>query len=133
MSGCNSQPELAKVTGSVLVDGQPLDQVKVSFVPDVGKGTEGYSSSAYTDETGAFELSYGRLADRPGAVVGWHRVAVQDVKSENFRGEGSPPAIRVPSNIRKSGSTPIRLEIVAGEQTVDIDLADYGVKLPRKR
>lgn len=110
-----------------MIGGEPLDEVKVSFIPDVAKGTEGYSSSAYTDQSGAFELAYGRMADRPGAVIGWHRVAIQDTKSENFRGEGSPPPIRIPSMIRKSGSTPIKIEILPGDQTVDIDIADYGV------
>ncbi|MEM1228090.1 MAG: hypothetical protein AAGJ40_20565 [Planctomycetota bacterium] len=126
LSACDSGPELAIVRGTVSDKGVPLDAVKISFIPDVSQGSDGSSSSAYTDDLGNFELAYGRLADRPGAVVGWHRVAILDAKSENYRGnDGPPPPLRIPRAIRGAGSTPIEIEVVAGEQSIDIDIADY--------
>jgi hypothetical protein len=71
IGGCSSKgPQLAEVRGKVTMDGQPLANVIVTFVPDGG----GISSSGVTDEGGTYQLAcpLGR-----GAVVGKHRVFVQ--------------------------------------------------------
>lgn len=70
-TGCGKRgPKLVDVSGTVTLDGQPLGNVIVTFVPIEG----GVSSSSVTDEAGRFRLScsLGR-----GALVGRHRVYVQ--------------------------------------------------------
>mgnify|MGYP000291886389 CR=1 FL=1 len=71
LTGCGKRgPKLVDVSGTVTLDGQPLGNVIVTFVPVEG----GVSSSGVTDEAGHFRLScsLGR-----GALVGQHRVYVQ--------------------------------------------------------
>ncbi len=71
LTGCGKRgPKLVDVSGTVTLDGQPLSNVIVTFVPIGG----GLSSSGVTDEAGHFRLScsLGR-----GALLGQHRVYVQ--------------------------------------------------------
>jgi hypothetical protein len=69
-AGCGSGgPELGTVTGTVTMDGEPLDGVLVTFVPVEG----GRAATATTDASGKYELIY---ASEKGAVVGQHRVSV---------------------------------------------------------
>lgn len=69
--GCGSSYELplADVEGRVLIDGRPLEQGQVLFVPEKGRGAH-----ASIAPDGTFTLStYG---DGDGAIVGPHRVSV---------------------------------------------------------
>lgn len=79
-SGPSDRPELAKVTGYVTLDGEPLERALVLFGPEKGR-----SSFAYTDENGYFELMY--LADTPGAIIGTHTVSI----SSGYEEEEEPP------------------------------------------
>lgn len=120
--GCDKSPELGMVRGTITLGGQPLDEVKVRFVPDPDQGMSGESSTAYTDEQGRYELAFGREAEIPGAVVGWHRVMIVDIKSENYRGPGGQPPVRVPLAMRTTSDTPLVYEVKPGEQTIDITI-----------
>ncbi|WP_144987949.1 transthyretin-like family protein [Gimesia aquarii] len=73
MSGCNQSPELGKVTGLVLVDGQPGASLVVTFQPV----KSGRPAVATTDEDGRFVLSY--TQDRSGALLGAHEVFLQTI------------------------------------------------------
>lgn len=78
MLGCGSrepQPELAKVTGIITLDGSPLSGASVSFIPKTPDAHgNGRASTAGTDEKGAFSLLYG--PGQPGAIVGEHSVQI---------------------------------------------------------
>jgi len=80
--GCGSgDPSLVPVTGIVTLDGQPLKDATIEFVPETGWGSLGK-----TDETGLYELRYRARED--GALPGKHRVRIstrieQDVDSKN--------------------------------------------------
>lgn len=71
--GCDSGPPVGLVTGTVTMDGEPLENAQVSFVPQGG----GATATATTDANGNYELY--RL-DGPGAVVGTYKVVVTTVK-----------------------------------------------------
>jgi hypothetical protein len=68
--------ELAPVEGVVLLDGSPVADAGVTFAPVDGK--LGPPAFAATDEEGRFTLV---TANRPGAVIGEHRVAISKTES----------------------------------------------------
>jgi hypothetical protein len=70
VTGCFRRgPELAPVTGTVLLDGEPLANAQVEFKPM--RGSPSYGT---TDSRGQYELRYTK--DKSGAVVGTHVVRI---------------------------------------------------------
>ncbi|MEZ6123233.1 MAG: carboxypeptidase-like regulatory domain-containing protein [Planctomycetaceae bacterium] len=67
--GKGDRPDLATVSGTVTVNGEPLSGADVIFLP-----AQGRQSYGRTDENGQFELTY--IRDTKGAVVGQHTVKV---------------------------------------------------------
>lgn len=84
-AGCtlpnSSTVQLVPVTGEVLMDGKPLADAKVLFIPqNKDLGVRFAMSHAVTDENGKFML---QLPDeRPGAYVGWHHVLISKVANK---------------------------------------------------
>ncbi|WP_425619303.1 hypothetical protein NA78x_003041 [Anatilimnocola sp. NA78] len=118
--GCSSGPEFGQVNGQLIVNGEPAAEVRVEFHPDAALGTKGPSSSGQTDAEGRFKLFY-VLGEQTGegAVVGQHRVVIQDQrmgKSETGRGV----AIRFGPEYAAILSTPLTTTIQAGEQTLTL-------------
>ncbi|WP_404307046.1 hypothetical protein [Neorhodopirellula lusitana] len=89
-------------------------------MPDPQKGNDGAMSRAITDEEGRYTLIFTGDGSTPGAVVGWHCVTLEDLASENFRGAGKPPAPRVGGVYMDPSHTPLKFEVVEGEQTIDL-------------
>lgn len=80
VAGCSrGGPKLAKVTGTVLYEGQPLSGATVTFVPDGSKGTKGRMAIGVTGPEGRFSL--GSFAANDGALVGFHRVTITAMDS----------------------------------------------------
>lgn len=71
-------PELAEVTGTVTLDGKPLENISVIFQPEMADQA---SSRGTTNAEGKFSLMYNQ--DVSGAVPGKHKVrfAVMDADS----------------------------------------------------
>jgi hypothetical protein len=81
--GCGGgDPSLVRVSGIVTIDGQPLKDATVEFVPETGWGSLGK-----TDDTGRYELLY--RARKEGAVVGQHQVRIS-TKIEQDRDSTNP-------------------------------------------
>ena len=79
--GCGSRgdrPELGTVTGRVTLNGEPLRNVEVSFVPASGRPSYGE-----TNDDGIYELVY--IRDVKGAKVGKHKVTVHSGKVDSSR------------------------------------------------
>lgn len=73
--GCGqSGPKLVPVSGVVTLDGQPLSDAGILFQPIGG----GPPASGTTDASGRFTL---RTQNRPGAVLGEHRVSITKFES----------------------------------------------------
>src|SRR5262245_10359137 len=122
LSGCSSGPKFATVQGQVKVNGEPAPKVRVEFHPDAGKGTSGPSSVGETDDKGRFKLTFA-TADRTGtgAVVGWHKVVLQDLRlAESETGKGIP--IRFGQEYAMVLTTPLEIEVKPGDQTIPIDV-----------
>jgi hypothetical protein len=121
-TGCSSGPSFGVVTGQVTVKGKPADKVRVEFHPDSLAGTTGPSSFAETDADGRYSLIYSSAAGSgPGAVVGKHKVVLQDLRlAESETGKGIP--IRLPVECGAVLTTPLSREVKPGEQTIDIPI-----------
>lgn len=82
ISGCSSGgeplPELTEVTGTVTLDGKPVENISVIFQPEA---TDQATSRGTTNAKGEFSLMYNQ--DASGAVPGMHKVrfAVMDADS----------------------------------------------------
>lgn len=73
-AGCGEGgPELGRVTGTVTMDGDPLPNALVTFVPQEG----GRASTGVTNENGEYELIY---QNRKGALLGQHKVTVTTMR-----------------------------------------------------
>lgn len=83
VAGCGGGgPELAPVSGTVTLDGRPVEDAAVMFSPIDG----GPVASGTTDSQGEFRLT---CLNRPGAVVGKHRVAVSKQKVTGIDEDGN--------------------------------------------
>ena len=140
LAGCSRGPEFAEVEGTVTLDGKPLDNVEVVFLPDAEKGNHGASSSAYTDAKGHYQLHCDK-ADKSGVVVGLHRVCVNDITAvappdqlaalrAATEGKSARPPLplksqpsRVPPAYSDVSQTPLRdVEVKPGPQTMEFDV-----------
>jgi hypothetical protein len=78
LTGCpnSSRPATYKVTGTVTMQGKPVADAVVTFVPT---GTDGEAASAITDSDGKYALTTWRAGD--GARPGEYRVKVSKQES----------------------------------------------------
>jgi hypothetical protein len=106
---------LAKVTGTVTLDGKPLPGAAVTFSPSDG----GRASQGFTDESGKYTLSF--TLTKEGAIVGQHTVQLEVGVS---MGEGeTPPASKLPQLPAKyNKKTELTAEVKRGSNTIDFDL-----------
>ncbi|NLS94994.1 MAG: hypothetical protein GXX96_22790 [Planctomycetaceae bacterium] len=134
LAGCGRSEPQATVEGTLKLNDRPLDNCLVTFFPEAGSGDEVAHSTGLTDEQGRYRLRH--VDQREGAAVGSHRVTVQDlsvssgirrrdhgtVDMEEDPGE-PPPRVRR-SRVRESygspASTPLRVDVKPGCQTIDL-------------
>jgi len=151
--GCQREIPYGQVEGVVTLDGKPLPDTEVVFLPDPDKKTFGKHSHAFTDKDGRFKIA--NDMGREGGSVGFHRVVVNDllrpkkedvarvrIPDETKGGGGlagviAPPTAASNPNERKGRfsedyedvlKTPFRdIEVKTGSQTIDLPLKS---KLP---
>jgi hypothetical protein len=125
LSGCGRSVKLGEVEGTVRLDGQPIGQVLVVFIPEDPQGPQ---STGITDAEGRFKLRCNNA--RSGAVVGPHRVTLLDAavapggrSRDDEPEEGAArPTSRVPDVYSRVDKTPLRQLVAAGTQSVTIDI-----------
>lgn len=134
VTGCNSRLPVAEVEGVVKFGDKPLPHVRIQFLPDPEKGTQGPISSAATDEQGRFTMV---CADgRVGAIVGWHRVVITDMNTrlfktpregrleeDNKKEKQKAHPNHVPDKFATAAQTPLIKEVKAEKQEMTFDLA----------
>lgn len=84
-AGCNDQTyDLAPVSGTVTLDGEPLTTGVVQFQPVGGEGQNpGPGSAGLLDAEGRFELQTQTSPRENGAVVGTHLVRIYSRNPES--------------------------------------------------
>jgi len=111
--GCDQGdlPDLAPVNGNVTLDGQPLANKDIVFVPEKGRSSQGR-----TDENGNYELNY--TAQIKGAIIGHHTVTITTPPpmDGNFKGykETVPAKYSMKSELKKeveSGRNKLNFEL----------------------
>src|SRR5262245_62732384 len=71
--GGGAEEKRAAVGGQVFYRGRPLAGGTIVFAPDPGHGARGPLAWGEVGPDGRYSL---RTGEKPGAVVGWHRVTV---------------------------------------------------------
>ncbi len=113
-----------KVEGTLTVDGAPLAQAMVQFVPEPQADVDAPPSTAMTDANGHFRLTHDR--NQPGAAIGKHHVVI-------LQGRGGanpddpqaplappPPGPKLPQVYTLVGKTPLEIEVTADNHTYDV-------------
>jgi hypothetical protein len=116
--GCGTDgPVLADVTGTVTLDGKPLQGAVVTFAPE----KEGSTSYGMTDAEGNYSLMYSR--DKSGAMVGKHNVSVETERltaEDMAEGVPVPEFVPVPEKYKQPGALTANVE--GGDNDIDFDL-----------
>ncbi len=127
VTSCSRGPTFAEVSGTVRLNGKPIDQLTVEFVPDPAKGATGPNSIGTTDAQGRFTLA--TYTNTPGAVVGQHRVVIKDIINYPTTREGMRAGtmgnkpVRISARFGDASTTPIHKEVkTGGPQTIDLDV-----------
>ncbi len=122
-AGCGPAYDVVPVSGRVTWDGQPAANVGVLFQPvSEEPGDPGPGSFGTTDAEGRFTL---RLVepDRPGAVVGRHRVRITPPAQQEYDPMddlGAPGNLRLPPHFL-DGSIEVTIP-PGGTDQADIEL-----------
>lgn len=133
-TGCSREPERGPVSGVVTLDGKPLPDVMVVFVPDPEFGTAGPRSLALTDKEGRYVMYTDK--DENGASVGAHRVSLYDPMAPTSPGgfgllvlpdkgqeRSHESKSRIPAAYGDAIKTPLQpVEVGSTAQTYDIHL-----------
>jgi len=114
--GCGAQDgaPLGTVTGTVTLEGKPVEGVTVQFQPE--QGVPSYGTS---DEEGKYELAY--VGPKMGAEVGRHTVQLS-YTGEDSSGDPLPMDIRIPREFGP-GSKVVR-EVEPGQNTFDLEITE---------
>jgi hypothetical protein len=133
LAGCGRRlPSVVPVQGTVLLDGQPLPNASVAFVPMLDQFGPEANSTGVTDANGQFSLTCAYNA-QPGAVIGKHVVLVgepplptemRNVRDsrvlENYRANlGNRP---IPPDYNSMGKSLIQIEVKEGQSEYKIEL-----------
>lgn len=70
MLGCDDGPPLGEVSGVITIDGEPMEDVTITFTP-----ADGRTAFARTDAAGNYELRYS--GGKAGAELGENIVSVE--------------------------------------------------------
>jgi len=114
VAGCGGG-ELAQVSGTVTLDGQPLEGAQVSFWPLDGEGEKDRPSAGVTDSNGQYRLMY--TAEESGVLIGRHRVEISTASG----GEEGPKPERIPPQYNTRSE--LTAEVTSGENILNFDLS----------
>jgi hypothetical protein len=126
LAGCHSGPkvEFANVQGVVRVNGRPQRGAAVQFSPDREKGNGlPILANGTSDDQGKYTLKYGyqgKIGD--GAPVGWQRVTVTDTTVGVTPQGQDPKPSAIPMAYGAPATTPLLVEVKAGDNTIDLDV-----------
>lgn len=118
--GCGEKgPALGTVSGRVTLDGKPVEDAMVEFLPLFELGTE-CRSAKKTDSDGYFEMQYS--LDRDGVLVGKHQVQISTRDSVKLP-DGSNKEIpeRIPRHYYGTDSI-LEFDVVDGVNVANFEL-----------
>ncbi len=117
-TGCSeARPERVPISGVVLIDGQPMPDCYIQFVPSNGRASRGH-----TDSEGRFSLTC--YEDQDGVLLGAQRVSVTAFKEIN----GETIQWNLPKKYMDHKTSNIRFEIDEPNDNLKIELTWDGDK-----
>lgn len=124
-SGCGEKaPVLTEVEGTVRLNNKPAEGIYVEFAPDPAKGTKGPVSTGTTDAAGRFVLKTNK--NEAGAVVGWHRIALSDLKasqaSQDQLAAGKRGYSRIPDKYATASGSDLVREVKEGKNVIPLEI-----------
>jgi hypothetical protein len=136
-TGCESGPKYElndKVEGVVTIDGIPLPNVAVQFIPQgeisSKPALQTPLSHGQTDEKGHFDLI---CNDKPGAVIGKHKVVILPGRGrgDDRDAPGTPEAPArtgkkippVPEQYKIAGTTPAAVEVTKDKHSYEVTIS----------
>lgn len=135
ISGCGgSKFKYAEVEGRVVLDGAPVPDARVIFMPMTTNedGESGPYSQGVTDADGRYKLTTQGEKTRSGAVVGSHRVIVSTKRAHLDPDVLDREIIDVPESIPRMYThyreTPLAFEVPSGGATD----ADFSLETPER-
>lgn len=113
IGGCSRGLDLAPATGRVSLDGKPVTDASVMYLPANG----GPVATGSTDSQGAFEL---HTTNEAGALVGRHRVTISKSELQNVidgaPGPGGAKLVwHIPERFSRAEASGLEAEIKRGE------------------
>lgn len=126
--GCGGDPitdEIVQVSGVVMSKGKPLENVKVTFMPDFEEGNQStLSASGETNAEGRYELAFLVSGKQEfGVPVGAHRVVLHDltqIESRTADGMPKPRRSRIDPKLTSASTTKLTASVESGDP-VNID------------
>ncbi len=121
-SGCGSDgPQLAEVAGTVTVDGKPIPNAVLTFIP-----TGGSTSYGKTDAQGKYKLMF--TDSKSGAMLGTHNVEIEvkryskdEVNEMKAAGlEASSEFVPIPKKYKQPGA--LTADVKKGGNTIDFTM-----------
>ncbi len=124
LAGCGGPHHLARVSGRVTLNGQPLPKAAVVFQPiGAANADPGPGSGGFTDADGRYSLTLtGKTT--PGAVVGKHKVRITLVPDDNSADDTPKRTKRLPPKYNRE--TTLEFDVRPG----GTDKADFDLKEP---
>ena len=122
LAGCGGNADLGTVAGVVTLDGQPLANATVEFVPADG-GEERSSYDGTTDASGRYELYFS--ASQKGATPGAYTVRIWPPDSD----DEPAPAPKLPPQYSTRSELTATVEV--GSNSIDFPLDSQGPTLRR--
>lgn len=129
-AGCSNEPPgppTYPLTGTVTLDGEPLEAADVVFSPSPGSG--GKAAQAMTDAEGKFEVSthVGGGNYKVGVLPGSYGVTISKLESVGERESmGAPPKNLLPSEYDNPRDPKWTIEVSAEPKQANFELNSKG-------
>ena len=132
LSGCfGGNSDLGYVTGTITIDGEPINYASVTFMP-----TQGRASIGLTDSNGVYNLVY--VIGQDGALIGQHKVFVttEVIKEPDYgQGRGIQDPVRqtgrrelLPKKYCERNFTELTATVKSGSNKIDFELTSKKKK-----
>jgi hypothetical protein len=114
------------VSGEIMVDGEPLEEATITFIPDPSKGNTCRFFPTGPVMNGEYELS---TEGKRGAPRGWYKVIVVPPTPEP---DQRPPPELFDRRYMNPDKTPLSIEVVesGAQKSYNLQLPPCGKRLP---
>ena len=115
--GTKSGPATVEVTGTVTLNGAPIDGASVLFSPDIGSSDGRLASQATTDTAGRFKLSthVGGGKFKSGMVPGKYVVSITKLDTAAAKNTFTPPKNLLPPKYADPKTSLLNAEVAVGQ------------------